>query len=191
MPAMLHRYMLVTDTFLSGERALYHRMFVIAAVVFAVIASGARTTAAAGPSKATIAPTFRPLLPALHRTGVPVLLPAQAAMLPKASAHLDVAGRGHYSITLGYVPNCDGHACEWGSLDAEPAPSGRGRPAGSPVSLPRGKTGYYLNFTCGANCGDSTVTLDFHGTRYTFGVKAGKRSEVVKLARSALQIGPV
>lgn len=74
-------------------------------------------------------------------------------------------------------------------LASRDAPGAR-RPAGFPVPL-HGARGYFTDYRCGASCGDAAVTWDYRGYRYTVGLKAGHRSEVIAAANSALGVGPV
>lgn len=132
---------------------------------------------------------FKPILPALHRTGVPVILPTLPG-LNRFHATILARSKGHYDIMLGYVPNCQGDACEYGELLADRHPRTTPHAPGRPVTLPGHATGYYVNFSCGASCGSSTVTVDVGGYRYVYGIKVGKKSAVVQMAASALRAGP-
>lgn len=132
---------------------------------------------------------FKHLLPALRRTGVPLLLPATLP-IPHAYADLGAARPRRYIINLGYVPRCGGHACELGHLAAHAIPSPFHAPLGHRVKVAQRVSGYFVNFTCGANCGDAFLRLDFRGYRYTFALKAGGKQELLTPARSALTVGP-
>jgi hypothetical protein len=138
-----------------------------------------------------INPLFAKLLPALRRTGVPLLLPTRATM-HTGSADLALARAGYYLIYVGYIPHCDGAtACDIGSLEGKRRPASRPRPPGTPVRLARGITGYFTRFTCGASCDESYLRWDYRGYRYTVGLKAGLRPRVVRVANSAIVAGPV
>jgi hypothetical protein len=145
----------------------------------------------AAPAATYAAPAklFRPILSTLRRTRVPLLLPTLTS-LNRYHASIVESGAGHYDVFLGYVPNCLGDACEYGELIAKKLGRGAHGPSGARVALTGGVTGYYVGFTCGASCGASTVTTDVRGYRYVYGIKAVKRSEVVRMADSALKAGP-
>jgi hypothetical protein len=132
---------------------------------------------------------FKKILPALKRTGVPPLLPTLPS-LRRYSASIITSSPGAYDIFLGYVPNCQGDACEYGDLIGKKLHTGAAPLRGKHVTLAGGAHGYYLDFTCGASCGESTITVDRHGYRYIFGIKAGKLNEVKALTNSALRAGP-
>jgi hypothetical protein len=129
---------------------------------------------------------FRSVAPALKKTGVPLLLP-RLASLRRYYPYVIGSGKGHYDVLLGFAPKCDGDACDYGELIAQRTRTGARKPDGSAVSLPHGRRGYYVKFGCGASCGPSTLTVDVNGYRYVYGIKAGKKADVVKMAASALR----
>jgi hypothetical protein len=134
---------------------------------------------------------FKAILPALHRTGVPALLPGPGSLpIKKAYAATVFARSGSYEVLIGYVPNCMGHACELGTLDGWKLKAGASKPGGKAIQLTSGVTGYWKNYTCGANCGDATITLDQNGYRYVFGLHSGLFKAVLKMTTSALAAGP-
>jgi hypothetical protein len=149
----------------------------------AVMMSAGVASAATQPIK-----IFKPVMPALRTTGVPLLLPTQP-LLNKYHATVTSKKAGHYIVNIGYTPGCNGNACTWGDLYADKLVGGK-KPAGKPVMLAGGHTGYYVNFSCGASCGESTLTVDVKGYRYQYSIKAGKKSAVVAMAGSALKAGP-
>jgi hypothetical protein len=142
------------------------------------------------PVPARTAGIFRGLLPALHRTGVPAFLPRASTVKHKYAA-METSTHGSYSIEIGYVPNCLGHACEYGTLQGWKRGSAAHVPPGKLINLAGGFAGHWQNFTCGANCGDSTITVDVGAYRYSFGLKAGSLSGVRQLTNSALRAGSV
>lgn len=162
-------------------------VFLLAMVVATLPAADA--LAAPAPTRSAASPLFRAILPAVHRTHVPALLPT-LANLRRYYATIIAHGTGHYEIELGYVPNCNGGACEYGDLQARRISARGPRPNGRPVRLAGGAVGYWLNFTCGASCGDSTITVDVGSYRYVYGLKGGKQAQVVALTNSALRAGP-
>jgi hypothetical protein len=59
--------------------------------------------------------------------------------------------------------------------------------APSRVQLSGGITGYFVGYTCGANCGNSKVYWDYQGYRYMVGLEMGSKQAVVNLANSAIE----
>lgn len=43
-----------------------------------------------------------------------------------------------------------------------------------------------MDFTCGANCSDATLTWRQQGVQYVVGLKAGDRTSLIKMANSAI-----
>jgi hypothetical protein len=57
---------------------------------------------------------------------------------------------------------------------------------GIALNLAKNISGYYKDFECGASCGDSTITWEENGYRYTAGIKGGSLTDVTKMANSAI-----
>jgi len=92
-----------------------------------------------------------------------------------------------YEIMLGYTEDCNGGtACRLGMISAETITPAAKKLTGEKVDLPSGITGYFVDATCGANCSDATISWDQKGSRYTLGIKAGKKEDLVKMANSAI-----
>jgi hypothetical protein len=129
-----------------------------------------------GAAAKAVSPIFRPLLPALARTQVPLKLPT---VFPEAGTHrlyatLGTAKRGHYIIEIDYTADCHGaNVCHYGDLEGRRAP-GTGKPTGSPVQLGHHVTGYFVLGQCGASCAESTITWDSGRFRYTVGAKVSR-----------------
>jgi hypothetical protein len=136
----------------------------------------------------TTNPVFAHALKALKRAGVPLLLPTY---LPQRRVYVwvETAVPGHYALTVDYTPDCRGaDACTIGDLDG--VRHATGKLDGRRIRLAHGITGYFVPFSCGASCGDSTLSFDWKGYRYTFGLHAGAKPPLLKMANSALQAGP-
>jgi len=145
--------------------------------------------AGAAGARAGVSSVFVGIVPQLRQTGVPLLLPTKFP-IAHPFAVLGPTKPGSYVIDLGYVPACNGHACELGHLAAKKAPAPFHAPHGASVRLVKGRTGYFVNFKCGASCGDAFLRFDYSGYRYTFALKAGSEKQLVAWANSALTAGP-
>ncbi|GAC1442668.1 MAG: hypothetical protein NVSMB52_00160 [Chloroflexota bacterium] len=151
--------------------------------------SSSTNSAFAAPAPARVNGAFVHLLPVLRRAGIPLLLPTRFP-IARAYADLGSVGPGRYVINLGYTPGCNGHACELGHLAAKKDPTPLRAPHGKALRLLHGFVGYFVNYTCGANCGDAFLRVDYLGYRYTFALKAGSPKELRALVNSAIAAGP-
>jgi hypothetical protein len=75
-----------------------------------------------------------------------------------------------------------------GVVSAEAVTRKTPRLTGRRVTLAKGITGYFVDFGCGANCSDATLTWRQKGVQYTLGLKAGKRESLIKMANSAISL---
>lgn len=127
---------------------------------------------------------------------IPVLFPTyltpDEAALSKYFGNLEGADSSGYSYILGATPDCGGGtACRFGTFVAE-TPLQTPQPIrGTPNALANNLTGYFVPYTCGANCSDSTLTWQQGNVRYTIGLKTAKLEELIKAANSAITNGPV
>ncbi|MBN4003283.1 hypothetical protein [Nostoc sp. LPT] len=136
-------------------------------------------------------PVFKSILPKLkQKTQIRILLPK---FIPESDgenpiyAIVEAATQKKYEILLGFSPDCTGGtACRLGVLSAEAVTRKTPRLTGKPVSLAKGITGYFMDFTCGANCSDATLTWRQQGVQYVVGLKAGEHTSLVKMANSAI-----
>jgi hypothetical protein len=136
-------------------------------------------------------PIFKSILPKLkQKTQIKILLPK---FIPESDgenpiyAIIEAASPKKYDILLGFSPDCSGGtACRLGLLSAEAVTRKTPRLTGKPVSLAKGITGYFVDFSCGANCSDATLSWRQQGVQYTVGLKAGDRTSLVKMANSAI-----
>ncbi|MFW9262979.1 hypothetical protein [Nostoc sp. CALU 546] len=136
-------------------------------------------------------PIFKSILPKLKRkTQIKILLPKFIPELDGENpiyAIIEAATPKKYDILLGFSPDCTGGtACRLGVLSAEAVTRKTPRLTGKPVSLAKGITGYFVDFSCGANCSDATLTWRQQGVQYVVGLKAGDRTSLVKMANSAI-----
>jgi hypothetical protein len=146
---------------------------------------------AQGQAKIQSHPVFKSILPKLkQKTQINILLPK---FIPESDgenpiyAIIETASQKKYDILLGFSPDCNGGtACRLGVLSAEAVTQKTPRLAGKRVSLAKGITGYFVDFSCGANCSDATLTWRQQSVQYTVGLKAGDRASLVKMANSAI-----
>jgi hypothetical protein len=54
------------------------------------------------------------------------------------------------------------------------------------VTLTKGIKGYFIDFTCGANCDSAKIFWVQNGFQYMVGIKAGALEDVVKLANDVI-----
>jgi hypothetical protein len=136
-------------------------------------------------------PIFKGLLPVLRRSNVPLILPRWLPPLSPMYASLGMLKRGHYSVDLGYVPDCGGAtACRIGSVEGERITRATAPLLGRAVLLARYITGHFVKYACRASCRDSTMAWNERGYRYTFGIKAGSLGQLRRIANSAITDSP-
>ncbi|MBE9037727.1 hypothetical protein [aff. Roholtiella sp. LEGE 12411] len=134
---------------------------------------------------------FRSILPKLkQKSQIRILLPK---FIPESDgdnpvyAIIETVTANKYEILLGFSPDCNGgNACRLGIVAAEAVTRKTPRLSGKPLSLAKGISGYFVDFSCGANCSDATLTWRQKGVQYTIGLKAGDRTSLVKMANSAI-----
>ncbi len=121
---------------------------------------------------------------------LPQFIPGAEDPQPPIYANVENLSPSEYSIIVGFTPNCTGGtACRLGTVTGQTLNPSLPPLTGSPVSLANGITGYFTDFTCGANCSDATVSWEQEGARYSVGIKAGKQETLVKMANSAIANG--
>ncbi|WP_413171869.1 hypothetical protein [Anabaena azotica] len=137
-------------------------------------------------------PVFKSILPKLKKNSqIKILLPTY---VPESDgenplyAILETSTKNKYDILLGFSPDCSGGtACRLGIISAEAINSKTSKLTGKAVSLAKGITGYFVDAKCGANCSDATLTWRQKGVQYTIGLKAGKQTDLVKMAKSVIK----
>ncbi|WP_375470347.1 hypothetical protein [uncultured Nostoc sp.] len=142
-------------------------------------------------SKTQPHPVFKSILPKLkQKTQIKILLPK---FIPESDgenpiyAIIEAATQKKYEILLAFTPDCNGaSACRLGVVSAEAVTHKTPSLTGKRVSLAKGITGYFVDFTCGAGCSDATLTWRQQGGQYIVGLKAGDRTSLVKMANSAI-----
>ncbi|MEH2404819.1 hypothetical protein [Nostoc sp.] len=142
-------------------------------------------------SQTQLHPVFKSILPKLkQKTQIKILLPkfiAESDGENPIYAIIEAATQQKYEILLAFTPDCNGaSACRLGVISAQAVTHKIPRLSGKPVSLAKGITGYFVDFTCGAGCSDATLTWRQQGVQYVVGVKAGDRTSLVKMANSAI-----
>ncbi|MBN1303886.1 MAG: hypothetical protein JXA13_05580 [Anaerolineales bacterium] len=139
------------------------------------------------------------LMQSLAAHSAPVMLPPEfpaEAGTPGIVPYLFTARAGEYEASLDYGLDCRGTgACHYGVItgmqtdSAVPVgtttfPFEAGRARLTPLA--NGITGYFVDYTCGANCNDAVVWWVYDGYQYSIGLKAGPRTLVIALANAAI-----
>ncbi|WP_371717791.1 hypothetical protein [Anabaena sp. UHCC 0204] len=136
-------------------------------------------------------PAFQAILPALkQKTQIKILLPKY---IPESDGEnplytiIETATKNKYEILLGFSPDCNGgSACRFSIITGEAITRATPRLTGKPVFLAKGVTGYFVDFRCGANCSDATLTWRQGGVQYRIGLKAGLYNSLIKMATSVI-----
>jgi hypothetical protein len=125
------------------------------------------------------------------KTHVPLRFPTYIPDLgDKANpiyAEVREANPGKYEIELGWIENCDGgNACHYGNVRGSSNPIVEEKRTKLPILLDFKVEGYFINFRCGAHCDDATIGWSEDGYYYSISLKAGKKSELIRMANSAI-----
>ena len=142
-------------------------------------------------SKAEKPDVFANVRPTLRKaTDVPLRLPE---FIPDVSsdnpayAILESVDRHNYEVQLAWSSDCNGgNACHYGAVRGSINPLLAERRKKIPVRLQHGIKGYFVGFTCGAHCDDSSVGWREGEHHYSISLKAGKMRDLVKMANSAI-----
>ncbi len=149
-----------------------------------------------GTTKGVILPVFEPLVSDLKsKTKVPIYLPSFLGEVSKnytIYAQTVDAARDSYELSMGLTPDCNGNACYFGEIKGALINSGTVRNDGAAVGLANGITGYFLLYSCGASCGESTLSWwSQNKYQYILAIKAGDQTDMVKIANSMITNGPL
>jgi hypothetical protein len=122
---------------------------------------------------------------------LPTFLPDDISEKNPVYATLRSVSRTGYDIVLEFQPDCGGaDACFYAELKGSSTPIvEETEVAKVPVTLQGGIKGYFIDFTCAANCGESYVGWSEGGYYYSIGMKAEKMQTLVKVANSAIASG--
>jgi hypothetical protein len=133
-----------------------------------------------------------------RRTGIPVAVPRELPLLEESELLYAISTSGaasEYEINLGFAPGCNGGTyCSYGDLAGKRADSGMIGTANFAYDLSAAKTfdltdsvkGYFIDSECGAFCDDAKVFWIQNGYLYMVGMKGGSESDVIRMARSAI-----
>lgn len=123
-------------------------------------------------------------------------------------AYVLSSAKDSYTLTLDATSDCQGaNVCSFGMLTArqvyqdtpplaqdtsasEPPdylPMARSPESAGEVQLIGGITGYFIPYSCGANCNTSDVIWEQNGYRYSVGVRMASQAAVVRMANSAIR----
>jgi hypothetical protein len=136
-------------------------------------------------------PVFKPIFSELkQKTQIKILLPQY---VPESDgenplyAIIETATKNKYEILLGFSSDCTGGtACRLGMITAETITPKMPRLTGKSIFLGKSIFGYFVDFRCGANCSDATLTWRQNGVQYTIGLKAGDYNSLTKMAKSVI-----
>jgi hypothetical protein len=96
----------------------------------------------------------------------------------------------HYDILLATTLPCGGgNACTYGSVEGSKQPLDPVLGKTIRVPLGTGVIGSFTATTCHAFCSQAYIRWEEDGVFYSIGVKAGKRDDMIKAARSAIAAG--
>jgi hypothetical protein len=132
-----------------------------------------------------------------NKTDVPLRLPYFLPYSVDSSAPdvhlyaiLEAADKQEYYIQLAWISDCEGgNSCHYGSIIGSAAVIPGPHRKQIPVKLSGGVTGYYIPFTCGAHCDDSSIGWSENGYHYSIDLKAGRMKEMIRMANSAIIAG--
>ena len=121
------------------------------------------------------------------QTTVPILLPQTMRSDFKHHFPEGRARPSAWRFDIGAAPGCDGaNAC----FVAEFSGVAGGKPsAPRTLRLARGRTGYFQPMRCGASCSPPSIEWRERHTLYRIEAKF-RRSEIVRMANSAIRNGP-
>ena len=167
------------------------RSFVLLIACLALAAVAVPALAASSEGDVNVPAKFKSLLPNVKKkSGLAVRLPSKIHVFVKPSkAFADgSATKKSYFLELDAVRDCHGaNACFLASFS--------GQRGGKPqfkktVALAHGITGYFKPITCGASCSPAFMQWKEGKVLYEIENKGvGKKSEMVKLANSAIRGG--
>lgn len=134
-----------------------------------------------------------------QKTSVPIRIPTEVPGLDAENnlyATVKSADETGYTVALGATPDCGGqHVCSYGTLIGTTRPFNEIDDYGftdrhrTRVMLRNGINGYFYDSVCGAYCSDSLIVWTEGKYRYIIGLKAERRSNMIKVANSAIRAG--
>jgi len=132
----------------------------------------------------------------LAATAVPLKLPTFLPFIDAANpiaASLVSVNQSGYEIALGWGEGCfsvdlpsGAGACHYGMIRGSSGTLIENEGRRVPVNLTDGIRGYFVGFTCGANCDDAAIGWTQGGYHYSISLKAGSEKELIKVANSAI-----
>jgi hypothetical protein len=121
---------------------------------------------------------------------LPGILPAAGAGEPRLYAILESANDHGYEIQLAFTEDCNGgNYCHYGTVRGSTSPIIEENRKRVPLILRGGIKGYFIGFTCGAHCDDSSIGWSENGYHYSIDLKAGRMKEMIRMANSAIIAG--
>jgi len=139
---------------------------------------------------------FANVRPALSRqTNVPLRLPGYIPFTddPKIPVYaiVESAGLDSYEIQIAFTDDCNGgNSCHCGTIRGSKNPLVENDGPRVPVALSGGIKGYFVGFKCGAHCDDAAIGWPEGGYHYSISLKAEWKTEMTKVANSAMPTKP-
>lgn len=100
-------------------------------------------------------------------------------------------GPADYKVELGWTEDCIGGSyCHYGAVRGSATPISENDAAAVPVKLRGGVAGYFIDVKCGTTrCNDAAVGWSEGEYHYLVSMKSGKKSDLIKIANSAIASG--
>jgi|GEM_PF-1034895 len=159
-----------------------------------VVVQGTGAAGISGGGYTAINPAFQSVLAKLKSTTkIPLLLPGYLPTSDKDKVYVSVqkVTVSLYDIEITLAPDCNyAGACHAASVHAEQVAANTATPEGEVVYLSKEMVGYYQPFGCGASCSDSAMVWQQGNVRYTVTIKAGNLEQMLRMANSAIVLGP-
>ncbi len=168
--------------------------WVMSAPDFRTVIQGTGAAGISGGGYTAINPAFQPILAKLKATTkIPIFLPGYLSTSDKDKVYVSLqkATASSYEIEIALAPDCNyAGACHAASVLAEQIAANSAPPEGDIVYLSKDMVGYYQPFGCGASCSDSAIVWQKGNVRYTVTIKAGNLESMLRMANSAIVLGP-
>ncbi len=117
---------------------------------------------------------------------LPTFIPPYADDKNPLYAILDSVSSHEYRVQIAWAKDCNGgNWCHLGEIIGSTDLLLSDGPR-SPVELGFGLHGYFVNFTCGAHCGDASIYWTEGGLYYSVSMKAEKKQILLRMVRSAI-----
>ena len=143
-----------------------------------------------------VSPIFKVMLPALIKSGIPILLPGDIRgifgtneIYAVPDSRISWIG---YSIALTDSPGCDSESCKVGSIDANLAARAWIPENAKTISLANDVKGFYAHDDSSAKLSEDTIAFQLDGNQYYFSLRNASNNKelLLKIVDSAIRAGP-